>query len=163
MLWLCRRGKHKPLEPSDPGVCPLNVSCKSQVPDVCASSRGEAVAICRGYRQNVETVCMLLWSLGRTTQPLNQFSRSVLSDSWWIAAHLASLSKTNSRSLLKMISIESFMLSTQIILFRPLLLLPSVLPNIIFQWVSSSQQVTKVLELQLQHQSFQWIFRTDFL
>ena len=31
------------------------------------------------------------------------------------------------------------------------------------QWVSSSLQVAKVLELQLQHQSFQWIFRTDFL
>ena len=33
----------------------------------------------------------------------------------------------------------------------------------LFQWVSSLYQVTKVLELQLQHQSFQWIFRTDFL
>ena len=32
-----------------------------------------------------------------------------------------------------------------------------------FKWVSSSDQVAKVLELQLQHQSFQWIFRTDFL
>ena len=32
----------------------------------------------------------------------------------------------------------------------------------LFQWVGSSHQVTKVLELQLQHQSFQWIFRTDF-
>ena len=32
----------------------------------------------------------------------------------------------------------------------------------IFQWVSSSHQVAKVLELQLQHQSFQWIFRIDF-
>ena len=31
------------------------------------------------------------------------------------------------------------------------------------QWVSSSHQVAKVLELQLQHQSFQWIFRTNFL
>ena len=31
----------------------------------------------------------------------------------------------------------------------------------LFQWVSSSHQVAKVLELQLQHQSFQWIFRTD--
>ena len=31
------------------------------------------------------------------------------------------------------------------------------------QWVSSSHQVAKVLEFQLQHQSFQWIFRTDFL
>ena len=33
----------------------------------------------------------------------------------------------------------------------------------LFQWVSSSHQVAKVLELQLQHQSFQWIFRVDFL
>ena len=31
------------------------------------------------------------------------------------------------------------------------------------KWVSSSHQVAKVLEFQLQHQSFQWIFRTDFL
>ena len=33
----------------------------------------------------------------------------------------------------------------------------------LFQWVSSSHQVAKVLEFQLQHRSFQWIFRTDFL
>ena len=33
----------------------------------------------------------------------------------------------------------------------------------LFQWVSSSHQVAKVLELQLQHQSFQWIFRIDFI
>ena len=33
----------------------------------------------------------------------------------------------------------------------------------LFKWVSSSNWVAKVLELQLQHQSFQWIFRTDFL
>ena len=33
----------------------------------------------------------------------------------------------------------------------------------LFQWVSSSHQVAKLLELQLQDQSFQWIFRTDFL
>ena len=32
----------------------------------------------------------------------------------------------------------------------------------LFQWVTSSHQVAKVLEFQLQHQSFQWIFRTDF-
>ena len=32
----------------------------------------------------------------------------------------------------------------------------------LFRWVSS-HQVAKVLEFQLQHQSFQWIFRTDFL
>ena len=33
----------------------------------------------------------------------------------------------------------------------------------LFQWVSSSHQVAKVLEFQLQHQSFQWIPRTDLL
>ena len=31
----------------------------------------------------------------------------------------------------------------------------------LLQWVCSSYQVAKVLEFQLQHQSFQWIFRTD--
>ena len=30
------------------------------------------------------------------------------------------------------------------------------------KWVSSLHQVAKVLEFQLQHQSFQWLFRTDF-
>ena len=33
----------------------------------------------------------------------------------------------------------------------------------LFQWVSYSHQVAKVFEFQHQHQSFQWIFRTDFL
>ena len=33
----------------------------------------------------------------------------------------------------------------------------------LFQWVGSSHQLIKVLDLQLQHQSFQWIVRVDFL
>ena len=33
----------------------------------------------------------------------------------------------------------------------------------LFQWVSSSNQMIRVLELELEHQSFQRIFRTDFL
>ena len=33
----------------------------------------------------------------------------------------------------------------------------------LIQWVSSLYQVAKVLKFQLQHQSFQWVFRTDFL
>ena len=33
----------------------------------------------------------------------------------------------------------------------------------LFQWVSSLHQVAKVLEFQLQHQSIQWIFRTNFI
>ena len=47
---------------------------------------------------------------------------------------------------------------------HPFLLLPVIFPNIqVFSNESSLRQVAKVLELQLQHQSFQWIFRTDFL
>ena len=38
---------------------------------------------------------------------------------------------------------------------------PSI--SVFFQWVGSLYQVDKVLDLQLQHQSFQWIFRVDFL
>ena len=46
----------------------------------------------------------------------------------------------------------------------PLLLLPCLSQHQgLFQLVSSSHQVTKVLELQLQHQFFQWIFRVDIL
>ena len=33
----------------------------------------------------------------------------------------------------------------------------------LFQWVSSSHQMAKILEFQLQHQSFQWTLRTDLL
>ena len=51
-----------------------------------------------------------------------------------IAARQASLSITKSQSLLKLISIESVMLSNHLILCCPLLLLPSIFPNIrIFQ------------------------------
>ena len=48
----------------------------------------------------------------------------------WTAAHQASLSITNSWSLLKLMSIESVMLSNHLILCRPLLLLPSIFPSI---------------------------------
>ena len=77
----------------------------------------------------------------------------------------ASLSITNSQSLLKLMSTESVMPSNHLILCSPLLLPPSMFLSIrVFsQWVSSSHQVAKVLKFQFQHQSFQWIFRTDFL
>ena len=48
----------------------------------------------------------------------------------WIAAHQASLCITNSCSLLKLMSIESVMLSNHLILCCPLLLLPSICPSI---------------------------------
>ena len=48
----------------------------------------------------------------------------------WTAARQASLSITNSQSLLKLISIESVMPSSHLILCRPLLLPPSIFPSI---------------------------------
>ena len=48
----------------------------------------------------------------------------------WTAACKASLSITNSQSLLKLMSIESVMPSNHLILYRPLLLLPSIFPSI---------------------------------
>ena len=61
-----------------------------------------------------------------------QFSCSIVSDSLtpWTAAGQASLSITNSWSLLKLMSIESVMPSNHLILCHPLLLPPSILPSI---------------------------------
>ena len=88
------------------------------------------------------------------------FSCSWVHETPWTVAHQASLSITNSWSLLKLMSIESVMPSNHLTLCRPLLLLPSIFPSIrVLKWVSSLHQVAKVLELLHQHQSLQWIFR----
>ena len=61
-----------------------------------------------------------------------QFSCSVVSNfaTPWTAACQASLSITNSESLLKLMSIESVIPSNHLILCRPLFLLPSIVPSI---------------------------------
>ena len=61
-----------------------------------------------------------------------QFSHSAMFDfaTLWTAAHQASLSITNSRSLFKLMSIESVMPSNHLILCCPLLRLPSIFPSI---------------------------------
>ena len=61
---------------------------------------------------------------------VQSFSRVQLFATPWIAARQASLSITNSRSLLKLMSIESVMPSSHLILCRPLLLLPPTPPSI---------------------------------
>ena len=62
---------------------------------------------------------------------------------------------SNCQRLLKLMSTESVMPSNQLILCHLLLLLPSIFPSIRICPNSSSHQVAKVLELQLQCQSFQ--------
>ena len=83
----------------------------------------------------------------------------------WITELQASLSITNSWSLLKLISIESVMPSSHLILCHPLLLLPPIPPRIrVFSNESTLlHEVAKVLEFQLQYHPFQWTPRTDLL
>ena len=81
----------------------------------------------------------------------------------WIAARQTSLFITNSWSSLRLTSIKSVMPSSHLILIpSPPAPNPSQHQSL-FQWVNSSHQVAKVLEFQLQHQSFQWTPRTDLL
>ena len=61
---------------------------------------------------------------------LSRFSRVRRFVTPWSAAHKASLSITNSQSLLKLMPIESVMPSNHLFLCHPLLFLPSVFPNI---------------------------------
>ena len=70
-----------------------------------------------------------------------------------------------SRSLLRFMHTESMMPPNHLILCHSLLLLPLIFLSIrVFSNdSSSSHQVAKVLEFQLQHQSFQWVFRVGFL
>ena len=137
---------------------------------------------------------------GTVFSSVQSLSRVRLFATPWIAPRQASLSITNSRSSFKLMSIESVMPSSHLILCRPLLLLPSIPPSIrvfpnestlcmmwpkywsfsfsiipskeipglisfrmdwldflavqgtlksLFQWVSSSHEVAKVLEFQL--------------
>ena len=93
-----------------------------------------------------------------------QFSHIWLFGTPWTAARQASVSISNSWNLLKLVHWVSDAIQS----FHPLLSPSPPTFNLsqhqgLFKWVSSSHQVAKVLELQLQHQSFQWTLRTDLL
>ena len=70
--------------------------------------------------------CRELYSISS----VQSLSRVRLFATPWTAARQASLSITNSQSLLKLVSIESVMPSDHLILCCPLLLLPSIFPSI---------------------------------
>ena len=72
-------------------------------------------------------VCSAAPGAINSVQPLSHVQ---LFASPWTAAHQASLSITNSQSLLKLMSTESVMPSNHLILCRPLLLLPSIFSSI---------------------------------
>ena len=72
----------------------------------------------------------VLYTTPHQFSPVKSLSHVQLFATPWTAAHQASLSITNSQSLLKLMSIESVMPSNHLILCRPLLLRPSIFPSI---------------------------------
>ena len=115
----------------------------------------------RSIKKSWKNPCFPKW----VSVQFNSFAQSCwLFVTLWTTACQASPSITNSWSLLKLMSTDGDTIQPS----HPLLSPSSLTFNLsqhqgLFQWVSSPHQVAKVLELQLQHQSFQWIFRTDFL
>ena len=109
------------------------------------------------------------WSLAPQNMVFQFSSVQSLSRVWlfatpWITALQASLSIANSLNLSRLTSIASVLPSNHLILSSPSPPAFNLFQHEgLFQSVSSSHQVDKILEFQLQHQSFQWIFRTDFL
>jgi len=71
-----------------------------------------------------------IWSSNSILSSVQSLSRVQLFATPWIATRQASLSLTNSRSSLRLMSIESVMPSSHLILCRPLLLLPPIPPSI---------------------------------
>ena len=96
-----------------------------------------------------------------------QFSGSVVSDSLWPMDYSMPGLPVH-HQLPEFTQTHLHWISDAIQTSHPLLSISSPTFNVSqhqspFQWVSSSHWVAKVLEFQLQHQSFQWIFRNDFL
>ena len=107
--------------------------------------------------------------VGASLQPAYGIQFSSVTQSYltlwapWTAWCPASLSITNSKSLLKLISIELEIPSNHLILCHPLLLLPSIFPSIsVFSNESvlhirwPNMESTQSMEFQIQHQSFQY-------
>ena len=94
----------------------------------------------RSFPQNLqlEYTHLLIMQLNLQFSSVQLLSHIWLFASPWSAVHQASLSITNSQSLLKLMSIESVMPSNRLILCHPLLLLPSIFPSI---WVFSNDSV----------------------
>ena len=107
------------------------------------------------------------WKYGPETQvvyiqfsSVQSFSRIWLFANPWTTARQASQSITNSRSLPKLISIESVMPSNHRILCCPLLLLPSIFSSI---RVFSNESAFRIRWPKYWSFSFQWTLRTDLL
>ena len=174
MEWVARSCSRGSSWPWQDRTCTSCVSCIGrQILNHCATWEAQGLHVQQVQELGLETSWFptppqinTLYSLCLSIQSVQSPSRVRLFATPWSQA---SLSSTNSQSLLKLLSIKSVMPSNHLIL------LSSPSPpafNLsqhqgLFQSVSSSHQVAKVLEFQLHEwmniQSFQWIFRTDFL
>ena len=118
---------------------------------------------CNSFRWNWGNAVIIgLYSINlfSVSHSVQSFSHVWLSVTPWITACQASLSITNSQSLLKLMPIESVMPSSHLILCRPLLLLPPIPPSIgsflmsqLFAWGGQSIGVsasTSVLPMNTQ-------------
>ena len=92
----------------------------------------KSLTLQRKNREEVKSKWRLKYCLGKDTDisSVQSLSRVQLFATLWTAARQASLSITNSWSLLKPMSTESVMPSNHLILCCPLLLLPSIFPSI---------------------------------
>ena len=88
-------------------------------------TRWERKRCCKGHWENTQYP-----ELPMQVHSVQSLSRVRPFVTPWTAAHQASPSITNSRSLLRLMSIQSVMPSNHLILCRPLLLLPSIFPSI---------------------------------
>ena len=94
-----------------------------------------------------------------------QFSHVQLYVAPWTAARQVTPSITNSRSQLKLMSSRWYhpTISSTVVPFSSCLQSFQASGSFLISGLFASHQVAKGLEFQLQHQSFQWIFRTDSL
>ena len=117
--------------------------------------------------QNFGLVFFKNWKIPqiKTRSSVQSLSRVWLFATSWTAACQASLSSTNSESLLKLMSIKSVMPSNHLILCHPLLLLPPIPHRIRVFSNESTQHMRwpKHWSFSFKHQSFQWTPRTDLL
>ena len=107
-----------------------------QMPD-CGSTQ-EIAAYCTPLNEFLFTVPF--WWL-KVPQSVQSLCRVRLFETPWTAAHQASLSITNSWSLLKLMSIVSVVPSNHLILGHPLILVPSIFPSI---WVFSNESLLRI-------------------
>ena len=121
------------------------LKCQRNVFPICSEwIKGNYVILLATY---IFKICVIIYNCeGQASYKLifssvQSLSRVLLFATPWTAALQSSLSITNSRSLLKLMSIESMMPSNNLILCRPLLLLPSIFPSI---WVFSNESVLHI-------------------